>query len=234
VGLVVFGFIATDVWVDIECFLMIAVDNAANSVLEIGSAVGLQGGLVEVVLVLGVSEGTGVGLEFFDVLFYFLTPLLFPARLLLKLTLPDASSKLLISLFIFRFLVGIVGIAGRTRAGLGIGSTSSSRGGLLLDRGRLIGFGLVRGRVVAVSLIKGNVSFLLGCSVLLDPIDFSRHFLVYVVVMIDDLRAIIAPPREDAAHAGRAVAEMVEMLAEGAAFVLGGRIGLSGVRHCNK
>lgn len=91
-GLVMFGLIASDMWIEVESFLMISVDDATNGVFEIGSTVGLQGSFIEIILVLCVGQRTGVGLEFFDIFLYFFTPFLLPSSLLLKFTFTDISS----------------------------------------------------------------------------------------------------------------------------------------------
>lgn len=49
------GLIAADMWIEVEGFLMVSIYDATNRVFEIGPAVGLQGSLVEVVLILSIS-----------------------------------------------------------------------------------------------------------------------------------------------------------------------------------
>lgn len=62
--------------VHIECFLMVAVDNASSSVFCISTTIGLEGSLIEVILILCIGERSGIGLKVFNVLLHLFEPFL--------------------------------------------------------------------------------------------------------------------------------------------------------------
>lgn len=55
---------------------MVTIDNASNGVFGIGTAIGLEGGFIEIILVFGIGEGSGIGLKVFNVLLNLLEPFL--------------------------------------------------------------------------------------------------------------------------------------------------------------
>lgn len=108
-GLVVLRLVASDVRVEVEGFLMVSVDDASNRIFDVGSSVRLQRCLIEIVLVLGVGQGSGVGLEFLDVLLDLFPPFLLLFGLFLELSLPNTLPDLLVLVVFFAPLVGCAG-----------------------------------------------------------------------------------------------------------------------------
>lgn len=107
-SLVVFGLIASDVRVHVEGFLVVAVDDAPYCVFGVGPSVGLEGGFVEVVLIFGVGERAGIGLQVVYVLDNLLPVLFLLLVFFFELSLPNSISDLgvLISCFGL-FLLGV-------------------------------------------------------------------------------------------------------------------------------
>lgn len=144
--------------VHIECFLMIAVDNASDSVFCISTTIRLEGSLIEVILIFCIGERSGIRLKVFNVLLHLFEPLLLFYSLFLLLPLPNSFSYLdILTVFFPSFYLWF----SRPRPILRIEGSILRNIGLFVGNARVIDNRLV-GVTLNVRLAnEGNALFLL-------------------------------------------------------------------------
>lgn len=96
VSLIILWLISLCVWIEVECLLVIPVNDPSNCIFGIGSSVGFKCGFIKVVLIFGVGQWASIWFESLQVLFYFFASFLLSFCLLFKLSLPYTLSKLVI------------------------------------------------------------------------------------------------------------------------------------------
>lgn len=89
-SLVVLGLVSSDMWIHVECFLMISIDDASDGIFGIGSSVGFQSCLIKVILIFGIGQRAGVRFEFLNILLDFFSTFFLALSLFFKFLLTNS------------------------------------------------------------------------------------------------------------------------------------------------